>query len=63
MLRHTSPPIRTQRDNYGATGNVNTGAVGTRNPQHNSDKDNPPARYYGANATGRTLEGPTGALR
>jgi hypothetical protein len=29
-------PNGTQRDNYGATGNVNpyTGAVGTRNPQH-----------------------------
>ena len=29
-------PNSTQRDNYSATGNVNpnTGAVGTRNPQH-----------------------------
>jgi hypothetical protein len=29
-------PNGTQRDNYSATGNVNpnTGAVGTRNPQH-----------------------------
>jgi hypothetical protein len=29
-------PNNTQRDNYSATGNVNpnTGAVGTRNPQH-----------------------------
>ena len=29
-------PNSTQRDNYGATGNVNpyTGAVGTRNPTH-----------------------------
>jgi hypothetical protein len=29
-------PNGTQRDNYGATGNVNpyTGAVGTRNPNH-----------------------------
>jgi hypothetical protein len=29
-------PNSTQRDNYGATGNVNpyTGAVGTRNPRY-----------------------------